>query len=254
MIPDSLTDLDGSGSRYTDKSWQKKKLLIDKGHKTGLGAALTKMQSAYNKAKTDLNKIDVRAVGKLRNEDEVRAAKKTAKKTLAGSAIKTLIAELGNVATLADAAAKKLSPVSKAEAVKIATGVKKMKADLVNEKLTDFDAKEQMLKQHYASQRSDFKNSAKLLADMLKKVDANPTVQSVSGTDFSGAFRNFQNKVGNLPEFSDLFEDEFDGLLVTNEDLAKKTPAEAKKIILKHTQDARTYMAKVLKRAKEKGY
>jgi hypothetical protein len=46
----------------------------------------------------------------------------------------------------------------------------------------------------------------------------------------------------------------FDGLIVETADLTKKSPEEVKKILLKLVQDVRNYIAKVLKRAKEKGY
>ncbi|MEI7687797.1 MAG: hypothetical protein WCL32_22555 [Planctomycetota bacterium] len=148
------------------------------------------------------------------------------------------------------------SPTSlpKKAAAAIATGAKKMKADLEGEKFADFDKKKKQLHDHYASQRADFKNSVKLLMDLLVKVEAAPTLKSATGTTFSGPFRNFQNKVGNLPEFADLYNDEYDGLIVETANLTKKSPDEVKKILLKLVQDVRNYIAKVLKRAKEKGY
>jgi hypothetical protein len=252
MMPLSVTDLGTSTSKYTDASWQKTKLGVDKIHKTGIGVALTAVQNAYKSAKEDLKKLDVMMIGKLTTEDEVRAKKKVAQQTLAAGTVKTLIATLGTSSSTIETGAKKLSIISKTAALKLATGLRKMKTDLEGEKFADFDNKETSLRAHYAAQRLDFKNATKLLVDLIRQVDAAPTLKSVSGTTYSGPIRNFQNKVGNLPEFKDIFQDKYDGLIAPK--LQGKTPEAVKSFILAYNQELRNYIAKVVQRAKEKGF
>jgi hypothetical protein len=252
MMPNSVADLGVSTSKYTDASWQKTKLAVDKMHKTGIGVALTAVQNAFKSAKEDLKKLDVMMIGKLRTEDEVRAAKKAAQQTLAGGTVKALITTLGTSSSTIETGAKKLSIVSKNSALKLATGLRKMKTDLEGEKFADFDKKEQTLNAHYAAQRRDFKNATKLLTDLIRQVDAAPTLQSVSGTTYSGPIRNFQNKVGNLPEFKDIFQGKYDGLIAQK--LQGKTPEAVKTIILAYNQELRNYIAKVVQLAKQKGF
>ena len=96
------------------------------------------------------------------------------------------------------------------------------------------------------------KAAAKRLIDVLAVVEKAPVLDSLRGTEFSGAYRGFQNK-GKLPEFRDLFDDRFDGMFIERMDTKKPEP-EIRKEILKLVADTRVYVRKFLDRAKQKGY
>jgi hypothetical protein len=89
---------------------------------------------------------------------------------------------------------------------------------------------------------------------MMAKLEKAPVVATAEGTDFSGAFRGFQNKIGNLPEFKDIFDDKFDGLFLERMKWEKMTDEQIKKEMLKIVSETRAYMKICLTRAKEKGY
>lgn len=253
MLPDAVTDL--GSQEYSEPGWQKAKSLIDKATKTGLGAELIALRKSYDGAKDTLKKIDVKMVGKLRDEDAIKAAKVEAQKVLSGSVVQGLITHL-------DTAAKKATTVSKLKlskgAVKASTAMaaafRAAKKALEDETLADFDAQLQHMNLLYAAQRKDFKPSAQKLIDTLKKLEDNPVAETAEGTEFSGAFRGFQNKIGNLPEFKDIYDDKFDGLFTERMDLKKMTPEEIKKEMLKIVSETRAYMKVCLVRAKAKGY
>jgi hypothetical protein len=255
MLPNAVIELGSAKGQYSNDAWQKSKTLIDKASKTGLGPFLEDLQKAYASVKDDLKQLDAGMVGKLRDEDEIRAAKKAAQDMLNSSGVKKLIKAIDDAAKKADTVSKgKMSSSAKKAATAIAGGLDSIGDALRGETFADFDAKLAHQAKLYAAQRSDFLAAAKLLQATLKKLASAPVIETCRGTDFSGAFRGFQNKVGNLPELKDLFDPRFDGLVVVNEDLDKKKPEEVRKILLKLVTDTTAYLQKVLKRAKEKGY
>ncbi len=255
MLPNAVFDLAGSKGKYSNDAWQKSKTPIDKASKTGLGPFLDEIQKAYASVKDDLKRLDAGMVGKLGGENEIRAAKKAAQDMLNSSGVKKLIKAIDDAAKKADAVSKgKMSSSAKKAATAIAAGLGSIADALRGETFADFDVKLAHQTKLHADHRGDFLASAKLLQATLKKLAAAPVIDTCRGTEFSGAFRNFQNKVGNLPELKDLFDDRFDGLIIEKENLDKKTPDEVRKILMKLLTDAAAYLQKVLKRAKEKGY
>ena len=240
---------------FSDAEWQKAKTPIDKATKTGLGAELVKLQAAYAKAKQPMTKLDAGMVGKLRDEDEVKQAKAEAIKTLASSDVKAFMAALVATAKEASAVSKlKLSSSAKKYAQDAATELQKIKADLDKETFADFDQKLDHMQKLYAAQRTDFKDSVKKLLAVIERLDKTPTLETCKGTDFSGAYRGVQNKIGNLPEFKGVFDGKFDGLWPTSSGLEKKLPDEIKKALQQHAKESRLYVAKILSRAKAAGY
>jgi hypothetical protein len=251
MYPNSVADT----TSFTDANWQKAKSVIDKATKTGLGAEFTKLQAAYAKVKPALMKLDAKMVGKLRDEDAINEAKKQAVAVRDGSDVKAFIAVVNTTATKADAVAKlKLSSAAKTFAQNAATKLKKIKSDIEGETFADFDDLVEHQKKLYAAQRSDFKDSVKKLMAAIDKLEKAPTLQTCAGTEFSGAYRGVQNKIGNLPEFKGVFEDKFDGLWPSKANLDKKPPEEVKKALLNHARESRLYVQKILQRAKDAGY
>lgn len=252
MLPDSVTTV--RNKEYSEKYWQDHKTLIDKAKKTGLGAELTTLKSAWDGAKDVIKKMDVKMIGKLRNEAEIKQAKADAENTLTDAHVVKLLHALDTASKKADAASKmKLSSAATKTAKNIATGLAGIKHDLENATFTDFDDKLTQLEQAYKAQRQDFSRAAKALMEYLKVIEAKPVLDSISGTKCSGPFRDFQNKVGNLPEFASVYDDSFDGLFV--ERLPKNiTNEQVKQYCLKLVNDSRAYIKKVLVTAKAKGY
>lgn len=253
MLPNSIGDL--NGAKYSDASWQKAKSLIDKATKTGLGVELIALKKSYDGAKETLKKLDAGMVPKMRNPDDIKEAKAEAEKTLAGPVVSGLITKI-------DAAAKKATAVSKMKiskgaikaATDIANGLNAIKKALEDEKFADFDAKLDHMQKLYDAQRKDFKPAAKLLIDTVAALEKSPVLESIQGTAFSGAYRGFQNKIGNLPEFKDIYDDKFDGLFYERMDTKGKTEEEIKKELLKIATETKAYLKICLVRAKEKGY
>jgi hypothetical protein len=253
MLPNIVADL--NGAKYSEPAWQKAKSIKDMATKTGLAAELIALKAVYLKAKPVLTKLDAGMLPKIKGPDDLKKAKQTAEDTLAGAEVKALIAKLDVVSKKAAAVAKmKLASSTIKAATDISHGLAAIRLALVNEQFTDFDDKLKKMELLYAAQRKDFKPAAQKLKEVLEHLEKNLVVKSIQGTEFSGAFRGFQNKVGNLPEFLDLFDDSLDGLFVERLDFQNKTEEETKKILMKIVTDTRAYMAKVLKRAKEKGY
>ena len=251
MYPNSVADT----TSLTDANWQKAKSLPDKATKTGLGAEFTKLQAAYAKVKPTLMKLDAKMVGKLRDKDAIAEAKKQAIATRDGSDVKAFLAVAAATATKAEAVAKlKLSSSAKKFAQDAATKLKKIKSDVEGETFQDFDDLAAHQDKLYAAQRTDFKAAVKKLLDVIEKLDKAPTLETTKGTEFSGAYRGVQNKIGNLPEFKGLFEDKFDGLWPQKANLEKKPPEEIKKQLQNHARESRLYVQKILQRAKEAGY
>lgn len=239
----------------SEPGWQKAKNLIDKGTKTGLGAELILLRKSYDSTKETLKKLDSMMVGKMRDEDEIKAAKAEAQKVLDGPVVAGLITRLNAASTKAKAVAKmKLSKGAVKAATDLAAAFDAAKKALEDEKLTDFDAKLNVMAQHYAAQRKDFKPSAIALQQVLLKLEKNPVAASAQGSEFSGAFRGFQNKIGNLPEFKDLYDNKFDGLFIERMDLKKMSDDQVKAEMLKIVSETRAYMKICLERAKAKGY
>jgi hypothetical protein len=255
MLPNAVTKLSNAKGEYSNDAWQKSKTPIDKLSKTGLGPYLDDLHKAYASVKDDLKQLDAGMVGKLRDEHEIRAAKKAAQDMLNSSGVKKLIKAIDDAAKKADAVSKgKMSGSAKKAATAIAGGLGSIRDALRGETFADFDALLARKTKLHNDHRGDFLPAAKALQATLTKLKGAPVIETCRGIDFSGPFRNFQNKVGNLSELSDLFDPRFDGLIVVNEDLEKKNPEEVRKILLKLVADTTVYLQKVLKRAKEKGY
>ncbi len=253
MLPQAVVDL--GDKQYSEPAWQKAKSLMDKATKTGLGTELIALKKAYDTAKEPLKKLDAGMVGKMKDEKAIKAAKAEAEKVLAGAAVSTLITRLDSAHKKAVATSKlKLSKGAVKAASDMATAFDAAKKALESEKFVDFDNKLQHMAQLYAAQRKDFKPAAQKLAEVLKQLEQHPVAATAQGTEFSGAFRGFQNKIGNLPEFDGLFEDDFDGLFVERMDLKNMTEEQVKTQMLKIVADTRAYMKKCLVRAKEAGY
>jgi hypothetical protein len=255
MLPNAVIELGSAKGEYSNDAWQKSKTPIDKASKTGLGPYLDDLHKAYVAVKTDLMRLDAGMVGKLNGEEEIRAAKKAAQDMLNSSGVRKLIKAIDDAAKKADAVSKtKISSSAKKGAAKIATELSAMKDALSGQTFTDFDKKIAEQAKSHETQRGNFLASAKLLQATLKKLASAPVIETCRGTEFSGAFRNFQNKVGNLAEFRDIFDPRFDGMVIQHENLEKKTPEQVRQILLALVKDTTIYMEKVLKRAKEKGY
>lgn len=171
-------------ANLTDKEWQKKKSFTDKAKsktKTGLGAELTKAETAWKKIVFDA--LDVtKAAGKLGNPvifnkpDHYTAAKLVAthQTTVALDAIKAIKLAAAKAATTK--ANTGLSSTAKAAAATIETGLLHQATLIQTISLKDFDDKrDELAKLTFETNLAAVKRNLAKANEFIKKVEATPT-------------------------------------------------------------------------------
>jgi hypothetical protein len=183
----------------TDAAWQKKKSFLDKAKsktKTGLGAELTKAQTAWNLVKFDnliATKVPMTTPDQV---DKAKAAAQTHLTTVAAAASKAALAAAAKAA--ATKSNSGLSSTAKTAAADIEKGLLAQARLIRDIKLTDFDTAKTGLIQMLAQTKLAAIKRGLTNADIfIKKVKSNPT-RLVFNTDIQEASRPLTVPLGTI--------------------------------------------------------
>ena len=161
----------------TDADWQKKKSFLDKAKsktKTGLGAELTKAQTAWKLVKFD--NLDAKKVPMTTPEqvDRAKVAAQTHLTTVAAAASKAALAAAAKAA--ATKGNTSLSSTAKAAAATIETGLLAQAAHIRDIKLTDFDtAKTDLIQALAMTKMAAIKRNLTKADAFIKEIEKDPT-------------------------------------------------------------------------------
>lgn len=244
----------------TNDAWQKKKSFLDKAKsktKTGLGAELVKLQTAWKKV--DWECMDARMQGKWASLEALQAGKKKAQ-TYHRQKMTAFWNVVMAVSRKATATAKNadLSKTAKAAATAIAKETDLIAKAIVSMEFSDFDEEEKRIRAGWARWRQRLPKNVSDLEAKLKELEKDPRNAKWSDIDVTNAFRAVGNSLGNNPEFKDLWPKpwaDFDGLQNTRHPALRNlkndttTPTEAeRKAILELINEARPHIANLKKR------